>query len=39
MPTPHIDSLATIGAEMVVPLVYSPRNDRRPASGCNDGAA
>ena len=26
-------------AEMVVPLVYSPRNNRYPAPGCNDGAA
>jgi hypothetical protein len=26
-------------AEMVVPLVYSPRNNRLPAQGCNDGAA
>ncbi len=26
-------------AEMVVPLVYSPRDNRRSAPGCNDGAA
>jgi DNA invertase Pin-like site-specific DNA recombinase len=26
-------------AEMVVPLAYSPRNNRRPVPGCNDGAA